>query len=246
MFKVIPIIFAIIIVATFFMFVTIIQTYKQTKIDSLTHCSTVKTEYSCIKTPNSNHHIVLLGDSRIKDWGKPHFGNDITVTNIGLAGATTYQTLCRLDEIISLNPDLLILQIGINDIVAIKLLSVDLRMKGQTESCLNLKKIITKLFASKTNTLILTIVPPIAPGFVRKFVWGDNLEATVVYFNQILQTHQSEKITLFNMRDVFFNSTTQNWRKEYSRDALHWNENAYNSLTKSITQQLLTQPSLLR
>jgi len=59
--------------------------------------------------------IVFLGDSLTAGnaWDKAFPG--LTLKNLGLNGDTWAGVWCRLDEVLALEPDLIFLQIGIND-----------------------------------------------------------------------------------------------------------------------------------
>lgn len=213
------------------------QNYKQTKISSLINCCSTTIEYD--SPPPDNYHIVMFGDSRIKDWGNPYFGEGITVTNLGIAGETSYQLLCRLDRVIAMKPDVFILQIGVNDIVAISLLPDNLRIKAQAESILNLKRIMTKLSTSKIKTVCCTVIPPIAPSLLKRLIWGQGIEKITEHFNQTLVAEAPDNIYLLNMKAIFFNSTTNTWRKEYSKNTLHWNDSAYKKITEAVNSTIL-------
>jgi GDSL-like Lipase/Acylhydrolase family len=60
--------------------------------------------------------LVFLGDSQIEfgNWQK-HLA-DTTIINRGIAGDNTYGVLARLNEVIDKKPQLVIIEVGINDI----------------------------------------------------------------------------------------------------------------------------------
>jgi lysophospholipase L1-like esterase len=60
--------------------------------------------------------MVFLGDSQIEfgNWGK-HL-KDTTIINRGIAGDNTYGVLARLNDVLILKPNQIILEVGINDI----------------------------------------------------------------------------------------------------------------------------------
>src|SRR5439155_23001887 len=59
--------------------------------------------------------VLLLGDSRIADWGVPQLKNS-RVINAGMPGATTAQLAFRCPELLqTYQPQIAVVEIGIND-----------------------------------------------------------------------------------------------------------------------------------
>ena len=79
----------------------------------------------------------MMGDSIIEAWGELSFANpeEIEVINRGISGQTTFQILLRFQEdVVALDPDIVILLMGTNDIagnagdVELKWIEANIRM----------------------------------------------------------------------------------------------------------------------
>ena len=69
---------------------------------------------------NSSATIVFFGDSRAAMWVKPDKINNVSFINRGIGNQTSTQVLGRFEQhILPLAPDILVLQVGINDLKTI-------------------------------------------------------------------------------------------------------------------------------
>ena len=70
------------------------------------------------------HRIIFLGDSRITQWPQPAI-DGYQIVNRGIGAQTSTQVLGRYDvHVKPLEPDILLVQVGINDLKAIPLITV--------------------------------------------------------------------------------------------------------------------------
>jgi lysophospholipase L1-like esterase len=101
--------------------------------------------------PRNTGRIVFLGNSLTELFDLNLFG-DSTLINRGITGDFTEGLLKRLDEVISLKPSRLFIEIGINDLVE----KVSVR-----EVCSNYRKIITRVQegSPQTKIYIQSILP---------------------------------------------------------------------------------------
>ncbi len=214
-----------------------INLYKKTKIARLETCPHGIDIQTKPHPASAKKNIVLIGDSRIQDWGKPDLGKNIEVINFGTGGATSRETLCQIDAtILNLTPEWYIVQVGINDIVAASMMKKEERTKIQDQILENIKRIITKLASTGSNILILTIVPPISPDTLRSFVWGDGIEEETARTSKRLLNELPDKVQIYDMKAIFFDFDKNEWKEDLSSNALHWNDNAYKLLTVEITK----------
>ena len=209
--------------------------YKEKKIARLYSCQQESRSDLKIKASTENKRIVLFGDSRIQDWGEPYFGKNIDVINIGIGGGTTGEALCRLDDtILNIKPEWFIIQLGINDLVAASMMSKNLRLKAETKTLYNLKRIVGKLASTSSRVLVLTLVAPISPDILRRLIWGEGIAEAAERLSDALIAELPNTVEVYDMKKIFFDYNTNAWKTKYSINALHWNKEAYNALTMEI------------
>jgi len=154
-----------------------------------------------------NIHIVLLGDSLTArgDWK-----NDLlkeNLVNLGIDGDTTKGVLNRVDSAIDLEPNILFLMIGIND------LCTSIPLKDVFESY---KKIVLKF----ENTNIKLIVQAII------LTQMNPVNKKIIEFNHLLKEYCDSKGLIFF--DINPKLSQNGFLKEtYTTDGLHLNLKAY-------------------
>ncbi|MGD9018489.1 MAG: GDSL-type esterase/lipase family protein, partial [Desulfobacterales bacterium] len=109
--------------------------------------------------------IVALGDSLTEGFGVPpegsfparldgllrRRGTDCRVINMGRSGDTCRGVLARLSQVLALAPDLVILEIGLNDVL----------MGAMVERIeLNISRIVERLTAARARVLLAGMVLP--------------------------------------------------------------------------------------
>ncbi|AGF79902.1 lysophospholipase L1-like esterase [Desulfocapsa sulfexigens DSM 10523] len=222
---------------------TTISYYKQKKTDRLYN---YKLKETCpIHVSIQSNNIILYGDSRIFEWGEPDFGEGFVAINYGVTGATTEETLHLIENtIFDVSPKWYIVQVGINDLVAASMLDTNNQQRVQTKALLNIKKIIKKLSSSGSHVIVLTVVPPISPSFFKRLIWGKGIENASHQLSLSLLSESSKNITVIDMRRIFLQPGTRSWNTAYSKDALHWNNKAYEALTFEVNKLIskTTQP----
>jgi lysophospholipase L1-like esterase len=209
--------------------------YKKNKLSRLTHC---RSEAFLVKTGitnPSNKTIVLLGDSRIEQWNKPTFGVDITVLKFGIPGGTTKEVLCSIDaNVMAIRPTWYIVQVGINDLVAARMVNNESSQKIHNDAFSNIQAIVEKLSSTGSNVLLMTVVPPIAPDILRRIIWGSELEQDVERLSRQILDCFPKNLFVLDMKKIFYDENSHCWRTEMASNALHWTSAAYESLNKDI------------
>ncbi len=220
-----------------------VNSYKKAKVSRLDNCSPKAGNIPQTTENATGKRVVLIGDSRILEWGKPGFGENVEVINLGIAGETTGETLCRIDDrVLNLAPDWYIVEVGINDMVAASMLSREERKKILDQSLRNIKQITTRLSSGTSKVLLLTVPPPISPDIIRSLVWGNSIEETTEELSYALLNELPENIHVYDMKKIFFDHNTNSWKTEFSRNALHWNSIGYAVLNTEVMGILFTHP----
>ncbi|GEM_PF-1748613 len=220
-----------------------VNSYKKAKLARLDNCSPTAGNIPQTTANPTAERVVLIGDSRILEWGKPDLGEKVEVINLGVAGETTGETLCRIDDrLLSLTPDWYIVEVGINDMVAASMLSREEQKKILGQSLHNIKQIAARLSSGKSKVLLLTVPPPISPDIIRSLVWGNSIEEITEELSYALLNELPENIHVYDMKKIFFDRNTHSWKTGLSRNALHWNSKGYAILNTEVMEILFNQP----
>ncbi|MGL1932844.1 MAG: arylesterase [Desulfotalea sp.] len=119
---------------------------------------------------NKDHkfHIVAVGDSLTAGYGVAEGesypallknrllqeGYDFELTNMGMSGATSGEALAAIPEILAQNPDIVLLEIGINDVIQGRSFDDVQENVFQILSALQEKNITTMLIGMRVNPAI--------------------------------------------------------------------------------------------
>ena len=189
---------------------------------------------AAISTPNEKTRIVLFGDSRMAEW-QSTWPAKYDVVNRGISGSTSVQALERLKrDVLDHDPDWVVVQVGINDIVASRLVFGKAREKILDEIPANLEKILNELTRSGARVILMPVVPDINIDMIRFLLWQGSLESSVKKVNAQLQTVDGLNVITLDTAALF--ATEGKWRKDFSRDALHWNTKAYEALQTAVLE----------
>ncbi len=134
-------------------------------------------------SPKAGMRILLFGDSRVQRWEPMPRANGAELVNRGIDGQTTAQMRLRFEQdVIALDPDIVVLQLGINDLVGIGVMPG--REAAIAETCAtNVEYFVAQLAARKVRVVLLTIIPADRPGLLRRPVWNDRIDAEVERLN---------------------------------------------------------------
>ncbi|MBN2403124.1 MAG: hypothetical protein JXN64_12080 [Spirochaetes bacterium] len=218
-----------------FLFTYSINIYRQQKIYHIDPLSS-------LQHPNSNKYIskksreqarvILFGDSRIYQWDPfPEF-TACEIINRGIPGETTSQLLLHIErDVISLVPDIAVVQSGVNDCIAI---GVHPELETYIiESAKNNIKEISKILNSKgIRTLILTVFPVASVPLYRRFFWSEKTRVAVMEINEYILKFNSSNAKVLDC-DRFFLEKNE-MKKEYANDMLHLNHAAYMKLNEHV------------
>ncbi len=183
-------------------------------------------------TSNKNiktSRIVFVGNSLIQLFTEDLISKEfpgLDIQNRGIGGDTTYLLLERLeDNVIALKPQIIVLEIGGNDLIQGKCISY-------IED--NFKKIIKFIQTNLPDTkIILMSVPPTSVS---------DLNSIVPIYNTTLLNiaNQSKNITYIEVWNEMREKNTPNIKKELTRerDKIHFNELGYSTWGKLIRPYL--------
>jgi lysophospholipase L1-like esterase len=186
----------------------------------------------------SQWRVVLFGDSRVEQWSPlPHI-DGVEIVNRGVDGETTAQMRLRFDaDVLRLQPDVVVIQAGINDLVAASLSAHagDRIRQGLRD---NLRQLATLSAAAGARVVLLTIIPPASPSLPRRLVWNPDIVEDVEDVNAFIRSLDSlDGVIVVDAAGLLAPSGGE-LPADYAHDTLHFEPAAYATLNKAITMHL--------
>jgi len=194
--------------------------------------SPTPTRFPVLTTPKEKTRIVLFGDSRMTEW-QSVWPVQYEVINRGISGSTSFQAFERLTrDVLDLDPDWVVVQVGVNDVVASRLVFGKARQKILDDIPANLENTLKIIARSGARVILIPVIPDISCDIFRLLLWQGSLESSVKKVNTQLQT--MDGLNVITLDTVQWFTVDGQWRKEFARDALHWNTKAYDALQTAV------------
>ncbi len=175
--------------------------------------------------------LVLFGDSRMSRWDPLPDVPGYTVVNRGRGGDTTPGMLTRFNnDVAILKPSIIVIQGGINDIVAAGLNpDADQRVKANAAS--NLHKIAKMAEATGAKVILMKVIPPSEVGFLRQFFWSDRIPVLTKELNDMLPSRSLDSTSALQ-------TSHGAWKTGVNADELHLTAKGYELLNMTLQQTL--------
>lgn len=181
--------------------------------------------------------VVFFGDSRAYAWSAPSGLERFSFANRGVDGHTTEQCLLRFDaHVAPLEPDILVVQVGINDIVAIPMMSGE-KAEIVAETSANIRQIVKRAEAMGTMVVLTTIFPAGPIPLYRYPFWSEEADAAIGEVNAYLRSLAGEEVMILETAPVLAGEKGR-VRVEYAKDYLHLNEQGYAALNERLADIL--------
>ena len=176
--------------------------------------------------------IVLFGDSRAAQWPAPQI-NGYQVVNRGIGNQTSAQVVSRFDAHVKpLHPDIVILQVGINDLKIIPLFP-----KQEREIISNCKANILTMIQESLQmgaaVVVTTIFPTGQVPLIRRLVWSEQVDKAIREVNEFIRTLEQDRVLVFDTANLLLD-TNDHMKQEYSFDTLHLNARGYDVLNQEL------------
>jgi lysophospholipase L1-like esterase len=172
--------------------------------------------------------VVFFGDSRAAQWINPPI-NTYQFLNRGIGNQTSAQVANRYDEHIKpLQPDIIILQVGINDMKTIPLFP-DRKQEIISLCKDNINQIIDDALMGNAKIILVTIFPVGEIPLERKLVWSDEIEKAVIEVNNYILSISNEDVIIFDVTKILSDADGK-IKTEYRVDELHINEDGYQAI----------------
>lgn len=184
-------------------------------------------------TNSKKLRFVFFGDSRAYQWPEPPGLDQFEFINRGIGAQTSSQAVERFDEhIVPLQPDILLIQMGINDLKAIPLFP---HLKSRIISTCqdNIKRSVQEARKQGATVILTTIFPPGKLPLERRLFWSEDVGEAIEGVNQFIYSLEAEKVIVFDTGKVLADGKGL-VREEYSWDFLHVNEVGYEALNRKL------------
>lgn len=181
---------------------------------------------------------VFFGDSRAAQWTEPVL-TDFSFTNRAIGNQTTAQVLNRFDEhIVLLQPDVIVLQVGINDLKTIPLFPG--RKAEIISNCKeNIRQIVERSLEEDAVVVLTTIFPIGEIPLQRRLVWSEDIDKARVDVNEYIKSLAAENVVIFDASALLMGPGGK-IEPEYSYDTLHLTPAGYDILNLELTKLLET------
>ena len=211
-----------------FLFTVFLESYRKQKRYQIDPSSYLQYHESNDKIRNKLRDIkrvVLFGDSRIAKWKPLPELSGCEFINRGISGETTSQSILRIEhDLISLNPDIAIIEIGVNDCNSIGILP-DIENFITMKCKNNIHEIVTILNKNKIKTIFLTIFP-VGLAYPHRWpIWSDKTKDAIKEINKFILLFSYTNTTVVNCDNIFLEGN--NIKKKYAEDMLHLNSDGY-------------------
>jgi lysophospholipase L1-like esterase len=187
--------------------------------------------------------IVLFGDSRVARWSNVPEIPGAEIVNQGYGGDTTARLLLRLErDVIALQPAVVVLQAGINDLKAIPVLG-DAGAEIPKNCQANLDEIVARLRKAGIDVVLVSILPAGPIEISRRPVWSESVRDATTTVNSRLSRAPRAGVDFVDADSALAASDSSNrliLRSEYAADALHLNDAGYRELN-SLVAPVLTR-----
>jgi lysophospholipase L1-like esterase len=181
--------------------------------------------------------VVFYGDSRAWAWPAPPAPPNYRFINRGVGTQTTAQVLGRFEaHVAPLQPDLLLLQVGINDLKTLPLFP-DQQAAILARCQENIAAIIAKARQVGASVILTTIFPTGPVPLERQPFWSEDISDSVNLVNAYLKSLVAEDVIIFDSASLLANEAGL-LNDRYSQDTLHLNPAGYEALNQELLQIL--------
>jgi lysophospholipase L1-like esterase len=186
-----------------------------------------------------SRNVVFFGDSRAAEWPAPEGLEGWTFANRGIHNQTSAEVLHRFDaHVAPLEPDVVVIQVGINDLKAIPLFPGQ-RAEIVANCQANIAQIVARSRELGATVILTTLFPLGKVPLERRLFWSGEIEEAQEEVNDFLHTLAGEGIIVLDTAPILADGQGV-LRRKYSRDLLHLTEAGYQALNAALVPVLET------
>jgi lysophospholipase L1-like esterase len=186
--------------------------------------------------------VILYGDSRTVMWSPPDVPG-FEFINRGISGETSAESVLRFERHVArLQPDIVVIQVGINDMMTLGLFSDD-PSAGHTlrATCAaNLEALVTASRALGAEVILTTLVPPARVPLWRRPFWSSEIPASVGAINAHVRSLAARDVQILDAAELL-SGEQGDVLSHYSADLLHFTPEGYAVLSQALID-ILTRP----
>jgi lysophospholipase L1-like esterase len=178
---------------------------------------------------------VFFGDSRAAQWPNPDKFNGYRFFNRGIGSQTSVQVAARFKaHVAPLQPDLIILQMCINDLKTIPLFPQN--QQAIIHNCLaNIDQVLAEAEQIGAKVILTTVFPVGNVPLERRIVWSPAIAEAVQIVNDQIRAKASDTVFIFDSYALLADSQNQ-LAPEFAHDELHLNDAGYAHLNAELIQ----------
>jgi lysophospholipase L1-like esterase len=185
--------------------------------------------------------VLFMGDSRAAAWPSPELSQEgYRFINRGIGGQTTAQVRSRFERhVFGLDVDVLILQVGVNDLRAIAAFPHQYEVILQ-ETIRNIDWMVDHATENDIQVILSTIFPLGKLWLPRKLLWSDTVSTAIQEVNGHLKAMAGASVTLLDTGTILAGNDGEVLRA-YREDYLHINSQGYAALNHELAKIIQDQ-----
>ncbi len=213
--------------------------WRQTQIDPLGRRNAAPDWHAEPRPATGDTTVVFFGDSRAEQWVFPTGLPGCRFINRGIDGQTSAQALYRFkQDVLPLQPDIILIQVGINDLRLIPALPDDKAFIIATCKQ-HLRSMVAEAIAGGAQVILTTIFPVGRPALTQaqRLVWSPAIAHGVDDVNAMIRTLTAPNLTVFDSYATLEDDGLI--RKTFAADWLHLNAAGYATLNAALEPLLM-------
>lgn len=178
--------------------------------------------------------VVFFGDSRAARWPPPSSLECFEFINRGIGAQTSAQTLLRFDDHVKpLHPQVVIVQVGINDLKTIPLFP-EQRATIIANTLENIQQIVTRSLDIGATVILTTIFPIGEVPIERRLFWSPDVALAVNEVNTYIGSFETFNLVIFDAYSILASPDEGSIQAAYAQDELHLNATGYEVLNNEL------------
>ena len=176
--------------------------------------------------------VVFFGDSRAASWPPPDLGQ-FEFVNRGIGAQTSAQAVLRFDDHVQpLCPQVVVVQVGINDLKTIPLFPE--RKESIVANCEeNIQGIVARSTDLGAVVVLTTIFPAGRVPPERRPFWSEDVALAIDEVNAYIRSLGGGQVVVFDAYSILADDSGST-DPAYSRDLLHLNRSGYERLNAEL------------
>lgn len=185
--------------------------------------------------------VLFYGDSRAAEWSDPAVPG-VSFANRGIGSQTSSQIWLRYaTHVTPIAPDVLVVQMCINDLKTIPLFPQ--RKTAVIATCQQNINQIVQMARAQNITVVLTTIIPVGPFPIeRRFLWSADIPLAIDEVNAFIRALDGSEGVIVLDAYALLVDEEERLAAAYRRDELHLNGQGYAVLNEALREMLLPLP----